>query len=282
MTAPEARWYADWQHASHASHFDGRYALDGENLVRNYQSLNDVRLLNEHVDRSRRLTLLEVGCATGEFYRYLQRRFPLVTYYGVDISEPAIERARAKYPEAKFFVARPDKRLPEVLRELGVPPAFELVYAKDVLHHQTRPFEFLADLLSVASETVILRCRTRDVGATELDPEKSCQHHYRGWMPYIVVNLPELMGVIADIAPDAEVAVLRHHVVLGGQYGRFLPKECYLCETGTAETALGIFKKATSPGRVNVEDRPDGRPRYTVGYQLRRGLRGLVSALRAR
>lgn len=275
----ETRWYADWQHQSHASHFDGRHGLDAKNLVRNYESLNDVRLLNERVDRTRPLTLLEVGCATGEFSRYLRRRFPFVNYYGVDISEPAIGRAREKYPEARFFVARPGARLAEALRELAVPPAPEVVYAKDVLHHQTGPFEFLGDLVGVASETVVLRCRTRDVGQTELDPEKSCQYHYGGWMPYIVINLSELVGHVADSAPGAEIVVLRHRMVLGGQYGRFLPKECYLRETGTAETALGVFKKTVNPGRVTIEDRPDGSPRYTVGYQLRRGLRRLVGGL---
>jgi SAM-dependent methyltransferase len=278
----ETRWYADWQHATHARHFDGRHDLDGKNLVRNYESLNDVRLLNERVERSRPLTLVEVGCATGEFYRYLRSRYPHVAYWGLDISEPAIGWARAKYPAARFFVTRPDARLPQVLPELGLAGAPDVVYAKDVLHHQTKPFEFLADVLSAAGEAAIIRCRTRDVGATELDPEKSCQYHYGGWMPYIVINLPELVGYASDAAPGAEIVVLRHHMVLGGQHGRFLTKECYLPETGTAETAIGVFKKTATPGRVTIEDRAAVVPRYTVGYRLRRGLGRLIRVLGSR
>jgi SAM-dependent methyltransferase len=272
VTTPEARWYADWQHATHASHFDGRHRLDLRNLVRHYEAFNDVRLLTERVDASRPLDVVEVGCATGEFYRYLGRRLPRARYVGVDISEPAIARARAKYPSGRFAVVRPDVRLPAALREVAAPDAPEVVYAKDVLHHQTSPFEFLADVLAVARDVAVLRCRTRDVGPTELDPEKSCQYHYGGWMPYIVINLAELIDAAAEAAPGAEIVALRSHVVLGGQHGRFLPKDCYLREAGTAETALGVFKRTSSPGRVTVEDRPDGVPRYTLDYWLRRGL----------
>jgi hypothetical protein len=91
-----------------------------------------------------------------------------------------------------------------------------------------------------------------------------------------------LVGYASDAAPGAEIVVLRHHMVLGGQRGRFLPKECYLRETGTAETAVGVFQKTASPGRVTIIDREDGVPRHTVGYQLQRGLARLVNALGAR
>ena len=70
-------------------------------------------------------------------------------------------------------------------------------------------------------------------------------------------------------------------MILGGRNDRFLPKECYLPETRTAETAVGVFKKTASPGRVTIEDRPDGNPRYTMRYQLRRGLHRLVGAISA-
>jgi len=272
MESTLTKWYSDWQNRRHASEFDVRHTLDSKNLIRAYEAFNDVRLLNGRLDQSSDISLLEVGCATGEFYRYLRVKYPRVRYYGIDISRAAIARAREKYPEAHFAVSNPDIKITDALRDLRMPEHPEIVYAKDVVHHQTRPFEFVSGLLQLPSEALIMRCRTRDVGETELDPELSCQYHYDGWMPYIVVNLNALIDHILEANPGCEVVVLRNHMILGGQYNRFLPKECYLTETGTAETAVGVFKKTECPGKVSIEDRTDQNPNYSLGYKVRRGL----------
>lgn len=314
-----ADWYDDWQHEQHAVDFDRGSGLDLRNLIRNYESFNDVRLLNESLDpsprpapfasqseargarsgcrptgvvvqgatglpgglhRQRPLTLLEVGCATGEFYRYLRARHPHVRYHGTDISQPAIARAKAKYPAAPFFVTDPAARLRDALRGLGITERPDIVYSKDVVHHQTRPFEFLSDLIEVASDLLIIRTRTRDMGETELDPERSCQYHYDGWMPFIVLNLQELVERITTEVPAGEIVVYRNHMVLGGRHNRFLPKELYLKETGTAETAIGIFKTTTQPSRVTVKDWTDMNPSYSWDYLLRHAARQAWDALR--
>lgn len=273
-------WYRGWQHQEHVALFDGRARLTKRQLIRNYEAFNDVRLLKEHLDPARSVTLLEVGCATGEFSRYVQCIRPAVRYYGVDISAPAIARAKQKYPDRAFFVMDPSVSLAEGLKALGIPGHPEVVYAKDVLQHQTQPFLFLSALLQVASEMAILRCRTRDVGPSELNPEVSCQYHYEGWMPYLVLNLQELIDCIKAEVPGCEVVVYRHHMILGGQEHRFLPKDCYLKETGTAETAIGVFKTTTHPGRVVVEDRPDQNPTYRWDDRLKLAVRQAWTALR--
>ena len=237
-----------------------------------------MRILNERLDRDRRCSLLEVGCATGEFYRYLRVRYPLVRYYGMDISRPAVARAKLKYPQAAFYVTEPTVSLGEALRASGIPEHPELVYAKDVVPHQVRPFAFISELIQVASEAVIMRCRTRDQGKSELDPERSCQYHYDGWMPYLVLNLQELIEHVTAEAPGCEVVAYRSHVVLGGRHNRFLPKELFLRETGTAETAVGLFKRTEHPGRVVVEDRPDQNPAYTWDYLLKHAARQALNA----
>ncbi len=250
-------WYDDWQDKRHAELFDSRARLTSGRLAKSYQSFNDVRLLNERLDRKRRVTLLEIGCATGEFYRYLRTVYPRLEYVGCDISEPAVARAREKFPEGRFFRCAPDHDVPELLSASQLTRAPEIVYTKDVLHHQTDPFGFLRRLLRVPSESLILRTRTRDVGPTVLDPEESCQRHYNGWMPYLVLNLEELLECIRAEAPESELCVYRNRMVLGGREGRLLPKECYLPETGTAETAIGVFLKTDQPGETHLEDRPD-------------------------
>lgn len=268
MNEGEAQWYTEWQSQTHAVYFDGRTALGNRNLLRNYEGFNDVRLLNERIPSGAQLSLLEVGCATGEFYRYLRVKHPGVHYYGIDISEPAVARAQAKYPEGAFFVTEPSVEIGAALRAVGLPGHHEIVYAKDVIQHQTKSLEFLSELIAVASEAVIIRCRTRDVGTTEWDPNRSCQYHYGGWLPYIVINLQELLEHILREARGCEVVVYRNHMILGGLHHRFVPKELYLETTGTAETAVGIFTSTSSPGNVLLEDRLDGNPRYPWSYVL--------------
>lgn len=261
-------WYEDWQNRNHARLFDGRHRLDAKNLIRNYESLNDVCLLRQKVGSSRRLSLLEVGCATGEFYRYLKIRYPHASYTGVDISGPALERARKKYPDGRFLLGNPEELLPELLKRHHVEQRPQVVYSKDVLHHQTEPFRFLDQLIEIASESVILRTRTRDRGPTVWDPDLSCQYHYRGWMPYIVLNLEETIDHLKDRVPTAEIIAIRHRMILGGKENRFLPKDCYVPETGTAETAIGLFLNGR-PGRIEVIDRSGEEASYTLSWRCR-------------
>ncbi|MBI2495393.1 MAG: class I SAM-dependent methyltransferase [Candidatus Omnitrophica bacterium] len=275
-----SQWYDDWQHQRHAEAFDGRWQLDRRNLIRNQEGFNDVRLLNERIDQDRSLQLLEVGCATGEFYRYLRSRYPYTRYYGLDVSGPAIARAKQKYAEGTFIMGEPAASISATLRLHGLPEHPHLVYAKDVIQHQTEPLAFLSELIRIAEETVIVRCRTRDVGHTEWDPERSCQYHYEGWMPFIVLNLQELIDAAMAEALRAEVVVYRSHIVLGGTHNRFVPKELFVASTGTAETALGVFKRTAHSGRVTIADRLDQNPRYTWDYVLKHAARQAWDALR--
>ncbi len=250
-------WYDDWQSSDHARLFDGRCVLSSRGLVRNYESFNDVRLLNEWLDSTRELTLLEVGCATGEFHRYLKVKHPFIHYAGVDISRAAIARAKEKYPLGRFFVCEPEEALGSLLQRLNLPRNPQVVYTKDVVHHQTRPLEFISQLLQVTGEALVIRTRTRDVGETIMDPQLSCQYHYQGWMPYLVLNVQELIDHIRGQAPGCELVIYKNPTVLGGRENRFLPKDCYLPQTGTAETAVGVFLKTSYPGRVRIEERKD-------------------------
>ncbi len=274
------KWYLDWQSAEHVELFDGRASLSSANLLRCYEAFNDVRILNERLDLNRELSLLEVGCATGEFYRYLRIRYPQVRYFGADISKPAIERAKEKYPQGPFFLVDPEAEVTTLAEKIGLRRAPAIVYAKDVVQHQTDPFGFVSELVRAASEMAVFRCRTRDRGKTVLDPEQSCQYHYGGWMPYIVLNLDELIEHIKGEWPRSEILVYRNHMVLGGQHNRYLPKDCYLREAGTAETAVGVFLRTDRPGYVSVTDRLDQNPRYTLDHLVRAGVRKALSLIR--
>src|SRR5207247_8649544 len=111
-------------------------------------------------------------------------RHPRLRYYGIDVSAPAIQRARQKFPQARFFQTEPETIIRDSVEKIGLTQLPDIIYAKDVVHHQTRPLEFVTDLIASASRMVIMRCRTKDHGPTEWDPEQSCQYHYDGLLTY--------------------------------------------------------------------------------------------------
>ena len=77
---------------------------------------------------SNSLSTLDFGCACGGFYAITKEINPQIEYTGIDISEPLIHSARAKWPDGKFHLYDGQK-LPSTL---GV---YDLVFSFGVLHH---------------------------------------------------------------------------------------------------------------------------------------------------
>lgn len=271
MTEQDKGLRSAWQDAEHARHFDVRAEYSLAELKREYESHNEFQLLLQHLRPEQRETLLEIGCATGELYRYLKANHPQVTYRGADLSKPAIERARQKYPEGRFDLCGPD------LAEIADAKP-EILWCRDVVHHQPDPLTFLGKLIGISGDAVIIRTRTRDVGATVWDPELSCQWHYSGhWVPYIVMNVDELVAFVSRNPRVRSIRVLKRLEVLGGAQGRFLPKACYDPQTGTAESAvfIGLGERTGDQPDVTIEVRDDrttpGLWTRAVRYLRRRG-----------
>ncbi len=72
--------------------------------LRRYHMLADIASPKE-LDNS---SVLDYGCGTGDFYRFLKRRGIQVRYTGVDINENFIDLAGKKYPECTFKVMNVD------------------------------------------------------------------------------------------------------------------------------------------------------------------------------
>jgi len=233
-----------WQEAIHADVFDARAQFSLGLLRRVYENFNEFRLFLDYKKEIGGREFLEIGCATGELYRYLQRYHPEFKYHGFDISRPAIDRARQKYPDGRFDICEAD--LSEGITS-EISPA--VVWARDVVLHQPDPFGYLSRLMTLSDEVTILRIRTRDKGTTVLDPELSCQWHYDHWVPYIVLNIDEAVDTICTAIPIKKLLIVKRYVQLGGHHNRFLPKECYYADTGTAETSLLVTR--TEAGRNN-------------------------------
>src|SRR5438552_139270 len=138
------RFYDAWQAEEHVKLFDiwGQAPLSV--LRDRFERCNEVKLLNAVLsDRTAKFSLLEVGCATGEFSRYFRDRYPKVCYIGCDISRRAIERAQEKYPGPGRFV-----HTGEDLKEVAATEP-DVVFSRDVILHQPQPFAFLSRLYDI-------------------------------------------------------------------------------------------------------------------------------------
>ncbi len=258
-----------WSDQGHAEFFD-YLACQPPFLVKKfYEGFNEGRLLKHFYDDIRGSRFFEIGCATGELYRYISNFVSRFEYHGFDISAPAIDRASKKYPNAQFTLL---PRQPEgdrlelrsgIVAEFGQP---DVVWSRDVVLHQARPYDFMSELIDLAGEAIVLRLRNRDVRETVTDPQISCQYHRDGvWIPYMIQNTDELIDKIAAHTDVNNIVISRSYEVLGGHNGRYLPKDLYLTTARTAETAVFIQKGPRVNGSVDVtfRDQPD-RPRHGI------------------
>lgn len=225
-----------WEQSCHVSNYDRTLKLGTSALVKLFDSYNDVQLLRKTLARKtaqqRQLRLVEIGCATGELYRYLRHTFPDVEYIGADISHTALARAREKFPDAHFHT------IGSGIEELK---AYQpnIVFCRDVMLHQDDPMEFFRMVLVLRSDTLVLRTRSKDVGATEWDKEKSCQKYGNKWAPYIVINIRDIIQEIKKTAIGCRsITIVKDYEILGGRNDRYLPKDCYFSETGTANVSM--------------------------------------------
>ena len=97
-----------WQEPVHADSFDAWTKRDAKSLGRFLEAINEFRLFCDHKNKIHGRDFVEIGCATGEVYRYLRGYHSEFRYRGFDISRPAVERACQKYPDGRFDVCKPD------------------------------------------------------------------------------------------------------------------------------------------------------------------------------
>ena len=229
--------YAGWDTQSHAKTFDLWNRKSGPEFDFYYGAFSENQYLVDAVKGLTDPTLCDVGCATGTTLRHLRRRVGTsgYSYTGIDLSGTAITRAKSLYPGADFRQV-----LPGPIRE-GLGRGYDVVFSRDTVLHQTDPYGFLGQLLELTDKTLIVRLRTRDQGDSVIDHSLSCQMHYDAhWMPYIVLNIDELLAWFAASGLVTQITLNRSYEVLGGMNYRFLPKELYQTEAGGAETSLRI------------------------------------------
>ena len=105
--------------------------------LRSVDGLNSYSELAEMISASKGNTVLEIGCAEGNLYNYLDSSFE---YTGIDKSESEIQLAKEKYGETAHFFDQPLEKL-----DCG-DQSFDVVTSHMVLH-------IIADLQSIMKKS---------------------------------------------------------------------------------------------------------------------------------
>ena len=226
--------YIGWDTQEHNDHFGFWNKLTNFEFNFRWGSFYENAILVDSIKNGE--SLLEVGCATGSTVKWLKNNKILskIQYLGVDISNNAIIESKKIYPGVEF------KKI-ELGKLEDFYNSFDFVFSRDTVLHQENPYEFLGELIKCTNKKLILRLRTREIGNTELDISKSCQLHYnKYWMPYIVLNIDELIKFLSKYDCIEKITINKNFEVLGGKVHRYLPKDLYFEEAGGSETAIII------------------------------------------
>ena len=227
-------FYAAWDKEEHKKAFDIWNTMSKSYFKFLFGCFYENKYLINHLKKNPNLSLLDVGCATGQLLRYLKLKKVLVDYFGVDISESCIQKAQEIH-EKNCFKKITTQNLAKQLDE----KKYDVVYSRDVVIHQLEPYKFLKSLIDITRDTLILRLRTRDLGSTVYDPELACQlAPGEKWVPIMILNYDELIKFLKSLSIFKKVVVNRSYTILGGQNSMFLDKNLYLKKTGTAETVI--------------------------------------------
>ena len=249
--------YEGWDTNNHLNEFNFWNNLSNYEFNFRWGSFRENQILIEKLKKDD--TLLEVGCATGTTVRWLKNNNILksINYLGIDLSDAVIKKAEYLHPNSEF-------------KKVDLGPLknyykkYNYVFSRDTLMHQQKPFEFLEELIKCATKSVILRFRSRDNGKTDFNYENSCQLHYdKFWMPYIVINIDELINFLNKLKIIKSIEINRSYEELGGNVKRFLPKDLYFKSAGGAETTLKInLDRENKPDSIKVlfNDSIEGRP----------------------
>lgn len=147
---------------------------------------------------------LDVGCAAGGFSRIMKTFNPRLAYTGVDINEEFVEIARRAYPDSRFEVG-------DGIRFATPPDSFELVFVGGMLHLNSRYREIVRACYAQSSRVLLCDFRvTRGpgvIGSSRLDFEGD--GGVGGDLPYIVVNLDELIELFRVLTPAPGTLTIR-------------------------------------------------------------------------
>jgi len=143
------------------------------------------------------MSVLDVGCATGDLYAGLKEKYKNITYVGLDIAEVLIKRAKELFTDATFILG--NILNPGVIDK---EKRFDLVTATGVFQHEPKSEELLRKMLDQTKDggCVLFDLKLFHSYPTLRDINLSyCDHEERVY--FIVFQLDEIMSFISSL-PD--------------------------------------------------------------------------------
>jgi len=136
--------------------------------------------------------LVELGSGSGQFAREFCRRFPLVRFLGLDISQAGVEQARVQTPSAQFEVANLLEPIDqESIRSFGATDAI----CSEVLEHVEEPERILVNATAAMAPGCRLLVTVPGGPMNQFDKHIGHRRHYR---PEDLAALLESAGYLVE------------------------------------------------------------------------------------
>lgn len=172
MTAQEKFWSADF-----GKEYNRRNRFTPEGTDRYYEEnfgVTKSEMNSQFIGRLRLEKVLEAGCNVGVQLAHLKKTAKIGEFFGIDIQQDAVEKARKNVPFANVVKGS----LLDIPFKDGF---FDMVFTCGVLIHIAPK-----DLLSAMAE--IVRCSKKYVWGFEYYSQKASEIEYRGHKGYLWKN----------------------------------------------------------------------------------------------
>ena len=107
-------FYKEYYRQTYAEHGASAKGVDWKDEAAQRISFDYLlKAIRFHVSENKNLSILELGCGYGAFFSYLQDAglYPQYDYYGIDLVQEMVEKARSAFPEiSDYFLAGDFKR----------------------------------------------------------------------------------------------------------------------------------------------------------------------------
>ena len=141
--------------------------------------------------------VLDVGCASGGFFNIMRSFEPHIEYTGIDLSERAVELARARYPEATF-------RVTEGYDLPFEDNTFDLVHCTSVFNNEPSYQPMLKEMYRVSNRFVVVDIRLLKGIGKQQQSIYNIQFEGEGveaTVPYVVNDADEVADFILQLEP---------------------------------------------------------------------------------
>jgi len=149
-------------------------------------------------------SVLDVGCAAGGFSRIMKSFNRALEYTGVDINPEFVEVARRSFPDSRFCLG-------DGIHFESPASSYDLVHSSGILHLNTQYEQIVASCYEQAKKYVACDFRltfgahVEGTFTLEFQPPQGA----RPLLPYIVLNVDELVTMLSALRPAPGVIRLR-------------------------------------------------------------------------